>query len=130
MIVQVRGLLDTATEEVRGDVVPRPPRVGTACGVQFTQPRLAGACIHNSNAEYSHTTKATCFTYLVEASIVKPDGERARGRAMEPAFRSLLDSDIPKGLIRPERHTKNGQRSTAIYLLSDTSGAHMSVILH
>lgn len=49
---------------------------------------------------------------------------------MEPAFRSLLDSGIPKGLIRPRHYPKKGQHSTAICLLDDSGLAHMFAILH
>lgn len=48
---------------------------------------------------------------------------------MEPAFRSLLDSGIPKSLIRPKHYTKNGQHSKAIYILDDNGGAHMFAAL-
>lgn len=49
---------------------------------------------------------------------------------MEPDFRSLHDSGVPKDLVRPKHYTNDGQHSTAIYLLDDTGGAHMLAILH
>lgn len=65
MLVHVPRLLDSATEEVRSGAFPRPPGVGTTCGGQFTQPRLAVAFLrHSTTAEYSYTNKATSVAYL------------------------------------------------------------------
>lgn len=58
---------------------------------------------HINDTEDSYVDKATGTTHSVAAPITKPDDQRARGHALEPAFRALLDAKVPKMLIRPKR---------------------------
>lgn len=131
LLLHVQRLLEGSPSSIREDAVPRPPRVGTTCGVQFSDPRNASAFMRYLNdAEYSYVVKASGVTHPVAASITKPDDQRSCGRALEPAFKAILDAGFAKKRVRPRHYEKGSKHFTSLYILDEEAAAQLFAVVH